>query len=100
MDERLMSAERTSYDDEPFSLRPKSLKEFIGQDDVKEMLDIFIRASKKRKESLDHVLFYGPPGLGKTTLANILAHEMDVQIKITSGHPLRNPGIWPSYSPP
>lgn len=73
-------------------LRPKTLKEYIGQAKTKETLEIFIEAAKKRGEPLDHVLLYGPPGLGKTTLANIIAHEMGVQIRTTSGPAIERPG--------
>ncbi len=73
-------------------LRPKFLKDYIGQDKVKERLKIFIKAAKQRKEALDHVLLYGPPGLGKTTLSNIIANEMNVNIKTTSGPVIERPG--------
>ncbi|MBN2413145.1 Holliday junction branch migration DNA helicase RuvB [candidate division KSB1 bacterium] len=73
------------------TLRPKKLTEFIGQQKIKSNLDVFIRAAKARKESLDHVLFHGPPGLGKTTLANIIAHELGSNIRITSGPALERP---------
>ena len=73
-------------------LRPTSLNEYIGQEKVKQNLKVFIEAAKKRKESLDHILLYGPPGLGKTTLANIVAEEMEVSIKITSGPAIEKPG--------
>lgn len=74
------------------SLRPKSLSEYVGQDKVKENLSIFIQAAKNRSESLDHVLLYGPPGLGKTTLSTIIAAEMNVNIRITSGPAIEKPG--------
>ncbi len=74
------------------SLRPKSLKEFIGQDNIKQNLDIFMAAAKQRKEALEHVLLYGPPGLGKTTLAHIIAQEMGSNIKITSGPAIERSG--------
>ena len=67
------------------SLRPKRLSDYIGQDAVRSNLEIFIEAARQRGEPLDHVLFYGPPGLGKTTLAGIIANEMDVSLRITSG---------------
>ncbi|MBE5822873.1 MAG: Holliday junction branch migration DNA helicase RuvB [Butyrivibrio sp.] len=74
------------------SLRPKTLNNYIGQKKIKESLEIYIEAAKKRGESLDHLLFYGPPGLGKTTLASIIASEMGVNIKITSGPAIEKPG--------
>ena len=74
------------------ALRPLSLQELIGQDQVKKNLEILIQAAKKRQEPLDHVLFYGPPGLGKTTLAHVLANEMGVNIKVTSGPAIERTG--------
>ena len=75
-----------------YSLRPKTLSEYIGQEKVKENLAIYIEAAKKRGDALDHVLLYGPPGLGKTTLSAIIAHEMGVNIRITSGPAIEKPG--------
>ena len=74
------------------SLRPQSLNEYIGQTKVKENMKIYIESAKKRKEALDHCLFYGPPGLGKTTIANIISNEMNSNIKITSGPAIEKPG--------
>ena len=73
-------------------LRPKTLNEYIGQSKVKENMKVYIEAAKKRGEPLDHVLLYGPPGLGKTTLANIISNEMHSNIKITSGPAIEKPG--------
>jgi len=74
------------------SLRPKRLKDYIGQEKIKESLNIYIEAAKQREEPIDHVLFYGPPGLGKTTLAGIIANEMQVHLKVTSGPAIEKPG--------
>ena len=74
------------------NLRPKLLEDYIGQTKAKETLKIYIEAAKQREEPLDHVLFYGPPGLGKTTLAGIIANEMNVNLKVTSGPAIEKPG--------
>lgn len=79
-------------DDVDTSLRPKKLSDYIGQGEIKKALDISIMAAKKRNETIDHILFYGPPGLGKTTLANCVAHEMESNIKLTNGSSLYRTG--------
>lgn len=89
--ERVLSNEHQSFDEDA-SLRPQSLKEYIGQAQLKENLSIFIEAAKQRNEALDHVLLYGPPGLGKTTLSYILANEMGGNIKTTSGPSIEKSG--------
>ena len=88
-----MSGETTNFDERfEQSLRPQFLSQYIGQEKVKDNLSIFIEAAKGRNESLDHVLLYGPPGLGKTTLATVIANEMEVNIKMTSGPAIERPG--------
>lgn len=93
MEKRIISTEINIGEEKiENSLRPKTLSEYVGQEKVKNTLKIFIDAAKERGEALDHVLFYGPPGLGKTTLSEIIANEMGVKIKITSGPAIQKPG--------
>ncbi len=91
-DERMVAPEEKNDDRLDLALRPTNLNEIIGQDQVRENLSILIDAAKQRNESLDHVLFYGPPGLGKTTLSHVLANEMGVNIRITSGPAIAKAG--------
>lgn len=91
-EERVVGLEEQPLDDWQYSLRPKRLVEYIGQDKVKNNLNIFIQAALSRKEALDHVLLYGPPGLGKTTLANIIANEMGTNFRQTSGPAIERTG--------
>lgn len=95
LENRIIAPEATSDergDDVDYSLRPKALCEYIGQEKVKENLSVFIEAAKQRGDPLDHVLLYGPPGLGKTTLSGIIAHEMGVNFRVTSGPAIEKPG--------
>ena len=92
LENRLVSADYLPEDDGDNPLRPRTLREYVGQEKVKENLSVFIDAAKMRHESLDHVLLYGPPGLGKTTLAAIIANELGVNFRVTSGPALERPG--------
>lgn len=91
-EERLIDTNAVGEDIDETSLRPRKINEYIGQTKVKENLSVFIEAAKRRKEALDHVLLYGPPGLGKTTLAGIIASELGVSLRITSGPAIEKPG--------
>ncbi|SDE60365.1 Holliday junction branch migration DNA helicase RuvB [Sporomusa acidovorans] len=92
MEERVVGPDEQDVDSWQFSLRPRRLAQYIGQDQVKNNLSIFIQAALARNEALDHVLLYGPPGLGKTTLAGIVANELGVNFRITSGPAIERPG--------
>ena len=92
LDEPLVTTSLTREDEGEYSLRPKTLREYIGQEKAKGNLEVFIQAAKMRHEPLDHVLLHGPPGLGKTTLSGIIANEMGVNIRITSGPAIEKPG--------
>ena len=91
--DRIMSTEVNGEDaDVEISLRPKTFEDYIGQEKVKEMLKVYIEAAKRRSDSLDHVLLYGPPGLGKTTLSGSIANEMGVNFRVTSGPAIEKQG--------
>ncbi|MBQ6976910.1 MAG: Holliday junction branch migration DNA helicase RuvB [Selenomonadaceae bacterium] len=92
MDERIIATDEQSADDWQYSLRPRRLSEYIGQDKAKKNLSVFVKAAMSRREALDHVLLYGPPGLGKTTLAGIIANELGVNFRPTSGPAIERSG--------
>ena len=92
VEERLLDSNKSNEDSDELSLRPETLDEYVGQSAMKENLSVFIKASNARNEALDHVLIYGPPGLGKTTLAHVIAHEKNANIRVASGPAIEKTG--------